>query len=546
LLLTACASLFLLNLGGPALWDLDEGRNATASLEMRESGDWIRPTFNGKLRSHKPALIYWLQIAAIEAFGVNEFAVRLPSALAAMFTVLLVYELGRRMFDASTGLLGGLVLASSALFCVSAHFANPDALLLTFTTATLLLFWLGIDSGSRGWLLLAGPAAGLAMLAKGPVGVILPVAVSGLYLVWSRSWQLLLNRIWISVSLLFALVALPWYILVALETKSQFIAEFFLTHNLDRAFNAMEHHSGPAWYYVVVLVLGLVPWSVFLGSSTWYGWRSAAWVDSTLRGMHPAHDDPTTTAAYRMLWCWIGVYFVVFTVAATKLPNYILPALPPFALLIGRFLDRWRRGILELPAWILPTSLATLVVAGVVTSIGLLITGGSISVGLPHGRSWPGLGQWWALGLVPIAGAAVGGWCLHRQRRTPFVAVLLIAAVAYLAPMGAGGTLVLDRFRATRPLVEQAAALERDQEIRVGCFQLEFLPSLNFYVQRNVTHHESEQDALDFLRQPLPVWLFLPRNEWDQLAPRVATPHRVVATHREMYRAGEVVVVTNR
>jgi hypothetical protein len=185
-------------------------------------------------------------------------------------------------------------------------------------------------------------------------------------------------------------------------------------------------------------------------------------------------------------------------------------------------------------------------VAGVVTSIGLLITGGSISVGLPHGRSWPGLGQWWALGLVPIAGAAVGGWCLHRQRRTPFVAVLLIAAVAYLAPMGAGGTLVLDRFRATRPLVEQAAALERDQEIRVGCFQLEFLPSLNFYVQRNVTHHESEQDALDFLRQPLPVWLFLPRNEWDQLAPRVATPHRVVATHREMYRAGEVVVVTNR
>ena len=89
---------------------------------MRESGDWIVPTFNGKLRSHKPALLYWLQVAAYEAFGVNEFAARLPSALAAMLTVLLVYELGRRMFDASTGLLAGLILASMP------RFAHPPIL----------------------------------------------------------------------------------------------------------------------------------------------------------------------------------------------------------------------------------------------------------------------------------------------------------------------------------------------------------------------------------------------------------------------------------
>src|ERR1700677_3353972 len=125
LLMTAGACLFLLNLGGPSLWDIDEGRNATAAEEMFESGDWVVPTFNGKLRSHKPALLYWLQAAAYKAFGVNEFAARLPSALAAMLTVLLVYELGRRMFSRATGLLGGLALASSTLFCVAAHFANP-------------------------------------------------------------------------------------------------------------------------------------------------------------------------------------------------------------------------------------------------------------------------------------------------------------------------------------------------------------------------------------------------------------------------------------
>jgi 4-amino-4-deoxy-L-arabinose transferase-like glycosyltransferase len=545
LLLATSASLFLINLGGPALWDLDEGRNAAATLEMRESGDWIRPTFNGKLRSHKPALLYWLQAAAFEAFGVNEFAARLPSALAAMMTVLLVYELGRRMFDASTALLGGLMLASSALFCVSAHFANPDALLLTFTTATLLFFWLSIASGNRRWLLLAGPAAGLAMLAKGPVGVVPPFAAVVLYLLWTRNWNLLFNRIWISVWFLFGLVGLPWYVLVALETKSQFIAEFFLTHNLDRALSAMEDHTGPAWYYLVVVALGLGPWSVFLGSSAWCGLQSAARADNTFRVNHSLHDESTTTTAYRLLWCWIAVYLAVFTVAATKLPSYILPVLPPFALLIGRFLDRWRRGILELPAWTQPISLAILALSGVVMSAVLLIVGGAIPMGLPHDRIWPGVEQWWALGIVPVAGAVLGAWCLHRQWRTSFVAVLLIAAVGLLAPAGAGGSEALDRFRATRPLVEQVGALDRGREIRVGCFNLEFLPSLNFYVQRNVTHHQSDQDALDFLRQPLPVWLFLPRTDWEQLAPRVATPYRVLGSHREMYRAGEVVVVTN-
>ena len=219
LLLTSGVLLFLLNLGGPSLWDIDEGRNATAALEMRESGDWVVPKFNGQLRSHKPALLYWLQVAAYELFGVNEFAARLPSALAALLTVLLAYELGRHMFNASTGLCGGLILASTTLFCVSAHFANPDALLLTFTSATLLFFWLGFASSQPRWWLVAGLAAGFAVLAKGPVGIVLPAAVVILFLAWLRQWHLLFNRTWISAALLCAFVSLPWYILVTVLTR---------------------------------------------------------------------------------------------------------------------------------------------------------------------------------------------------------------------------------------------------------------------------------------------------------------------------------------
>jgi 4-amino-4-deoxy-L-arabinose transferase-like glycosyltransferase len=535
LLIAAGTCLFLLNLGAPALWDIDEGRNASAALAMRESGDWIKPTFNGELRSHKPALIYWLQVIAYDCFGVNEFAARLPSALAAILTVLLAYELGRHMFNASTGLISGLILASSTLFCASAHFANPDALLLTCTTATLLLVWYGIGSEtpSRKWLAAAGITAGLAVLAKGPVGVVLPAAVVGLFLLWSGRWRLLFDRAWIVALLLCALVALPWYVLIAVETKREFLSEFLLTHNLDRALNPMENHSGPPWYYIAVLLVGLVPWSAFLGSAVWYGARS----ENAYGGLTPAA---------RLLWCWIVVYLLAFTLAATKLPNYILPVFPPFALLIGRFFDRWRSGALEIPSWVQPVSLVALVVIGLTTIVGLLLVDGVDDVGLWHEYSWAALKEWSVVGLVPVAGAAFGGWCLRRQRRGAFVAAMLFTALSFLIPLAGYGSTALNAYRAPRPLVDQAGALQPQQEIRIACFHLEHLPSLNFYVQRDVHHCQSEQDVLASLGQPLPTLLFIPQRDWNSLAARVATPHRVLAVHREMYRAGEVVVVTNR
>ena len=256
--------------------------------------------------------------------------------------------------------------------------------------------------------------------------------------------------------------------------------------------------------------------------------------------------EPDDSDAYRFVWCWIAIYLLAFTLAATKLPNYILPVFPPFALLIARFLDRWRRRVISVPAFVQPLGLVILALIGVATIFGLLIAGGVVELDVLRGRSWPGLAQWAFLGAVPLAGAVLAAWCLYRDQRTAYVAVLLTSAVGFLAPLAAGGSLALNSFLAPRPLVEQAGALQRDQEIRIGCYQLEFLPSLNFYVQRDVKHNQSDQEALDFLRQDLTVFLFLPRSDWEKLAPLATSPHRVVASHRELYRAGEVVVVTNR
>ena len=194
LLAGAVLALTLPNLGGPSLWDVDEGVNAEAAREMREADTWIIPTFNFELRTAKPVMLYWLQRGSYAAFGVSEWSARLPSALAALGTVLLVYELARRMFGAATGLLAGVVLASAVEFCVLAHAATPDASLLFFTALTYAAFWFGHERGGRAWWHPTAAACGLAMLTKGPVGVALPGLVLLLYFAWNRELSRLLDR----------------------------------------------------------------------------------------------------------------------------------------------------------------------------------------------------------------------------------------------------------------------------------------------------------------------------------------------------------------
>src|SRR5438876_7722961 len=210
-LLAVSAALTLPNLGAGSLWDVDEGVNAEAAREMREAGTWVIPTFNFELRTAKPVLLYWAQRASYAAFGVSEWSARLPSAVAGWLTVLLTYELARRMFGRATGLLAGLVLASAVEFCLLAHAATPDSPLLLFTVLTYYLFWVGHENGGRAWWVPAAAACGLAALTKGPVGVALPGLVLLLYFAWNRELRRLWDRRMLWAAIAFLLVAGPWY-----------------------------------------------------------------------------------------------------------------------------------------------------------------------------------------------------------------------------------------------------------------------------------------------------------------------------------------------
>ena len=260
--------MFLMNLGLPSLWDKDEGRNATAALEMLKSGDYIVPCFNSELRVDKPALLYWLQVVAYKLFGIHEFSARLPSALASLLTLLVCYELGRSLFSKTTGLLAALMLGSTPLMCGVARFANPDALLQLFIVSILFCFWQS-QRGGTWWFLATGAAAGLAALAKGPVGAILPGMVIAIYCWWTGQVRAIFRPALALAAVMFLLVALPWYIVVAVETKAKFLTGFLLHHNVNRFLAPLESHDGTFLYYPAAMFVGAAPWSVFW----WLMWR---------------------------------------------------------------------------------------------------------------------------------------------------------------------------------------------------------------------------------------------------------------------------------
>jgi 4-amino-4-deoxy-L-arabinose transferase-like glycosyltransferase len=542
-LLSVAGLLFLPALGSPSLWDIDEGHNAETAREMLEAENWTVPVFNGELRVDKPILLYWLQLAAYRTFGVGEFAARLPSALAAMLTVLLTYELGCRLFDPRTGLLGGIILASSLLFCGSAHFANPDALLNACTVLTFLFFVSGYQRGNSYFLIWIGFSTGLGFLAKGPVALVLPAAVIGLFLLWQRE----LRRLW-SVQLLrglllWALVAVPWFGLVGSETKGEFLRGFFLKHNVDRYLAPMEGHHGSILYHVLSLLLGFLPWSVFLGPALWYTFRSDApsGAESDTGGLRPSARQ----GQCRFLFCWMAVYFVFFSLSQTKLPNYILPLYPAVALLTANFLERWRRRDIVMAGWLPHVGLVCWALVGVGLVPVLLSASGIIAVPALDGRCLNGLEKGLWLAPIPIVGAAVASWFLQRQVRERLLQSLTVSAVLFTGLLGVWAAPALDAFKAPRFLVETAQARQLDREVRIGCFAY-YQPSLVFYCQRQVNRLCSEQQAIEFLRSPLEVYLFVPAEVWQGFEAKVPSSHRLLGRHRCLYSNCEVVVITNR
>ncbi|MDD3609877.1 MAG: glycosyltransferase family 39 protein [Halothiobacillaceae bacterium] len=339
---------FFLNIWGIPLFDLDEGAFTQATREMFLRGDFISPYVNGMPRYDKPVLIHWLQAASVALFGVNEFALRLPSALAATGWMFVVYFFVRQVRDERSAFIAAFMVATALQVGIIGKAAIADAVLNLFMVIALFAIFLHERAPARRWVLLAFAAMGLGFLTKGPVAVLVPFAVSLLYYGVRGQWRLWLGAVTLPAGIaLFLLISLPWYVLQYLREGQAFIDGFFLTHNVDRFGGPMEGHGGSLFYYVPVAFVAVMPFAAVLA-------RAVRDMPQTLR-------DPLG----QFLWLWFGFVLVFFSLSGTKLPHYLnyglTAALILMALVIGRMSSRgWAllpvvllvAVLLPLPQWI--------------------------------------------------------------------------------------------------------------------------------------------------------------------------------------------------
>lgn len=534
-LIAVAGLLTLPNLGAHSLWDMDEGVNAGCGREMFDAGTWVVPVFNSQLRSAKPVLLYWLHMISFHLGGVSEWTARLPSALLGVGSVLVTYELGRRLFDAVTGLLAGVALASAVQFCVLSHAATPDAPLIFFTLLTFYLAWRGHEHGGRGWLVWPAIPCGLAVLSKGPVGLAMPGLTLMLYFAWNRELTRFLDRRLINGVLVGLAVVAPWVALVAAETKGEWVERFLKNENIDRIATAQEHHSGPVVYYLAVIPLLFAPWSSVLGPVAWYAGRAA-------RGR--SESDPRS---FRFLISWILAYLVPFSLVATKLPNYVAPLYPPLAILTAWFLVRWARGQITPPRWVMPTVAAVVALVGVGFAAGFLVASGVTRLTGPTDRVFPGLETWAWVGGIPLLGAGVMAWGLATGRRQVVVGALTCAAVATVGVIAAGPVLAIDRQKSAKILTLTSGARQPERDIRLAAVQyFQDSQSIVFYAERRVEVLTTAEQVRDFMT--LPAWyLYIPESVWQaEFEGKPGTPScRVAARKYDVYRNAVIVVVTN-
>lgn len=538
-LLLACAVLAVLpNLGATSLWDDDEGRNAGCTREMIEADSWIVPTFNWELRTAKPIMLYWLMRPSFAAFGETEFAARLPSAVAFVGMVLAVYGLGRGMFGGSVGLIAGLIACSSMGLVYLGRAAITDSLLILFVTLYFWLFWEGSKDGRRWWFVPCSIASALAMLTKGPVGLVLPATVVGLYLIGTRQWRRLLDWRMLWGVLAWVLVAVPWYVFVSTETKGEWPMAFFFNENVGRASEAMEGHRGvPVLYEIAVICVLFAPWSGFLVASVWSAIRANATGGSWLRFFAPP-------SAEELLLRWLALYFLACSLAATKLPHYIAPVYPALALLTARLLTRWAAGEVTLPKWVLPTGLIGFAITGVVVTVGMVIGGGVIPVGGSQARTFSGLENWAWVGLFPVASAAAGWWYLRKGNRPAVVGVLIGGTVAFVVTLSAFVAQEVDKRKAVKVLVEESGARALDREVRIASLDYS-QPSVTFYTARRVERLHTPEAAAEFLSFDIESYLFVPEPLWVEHLDGRVKGVRIVAKRYDFYRNCVILVVTN-
>ena len=488
-----CAFLFFYGLGQFGLIGADEPRYAQAAREMLERHDFVTPVLGGQPWLEKPPLYYWQAMAAYKIFGVSDWAARLPSAIDATLLVLAVYFFLRR-FRRGCEVDGALIAASCAGIIGYARAASMDMALAAAFGVGMLCWWAWHETGKRIYLAAFFGFMALGTLAKGPVAPFLAGVVIVVYAFTVRDLRVVFKTIWLPGILLFCVIALPWYFAVQARNP-QFFREFIVEHNLGRFSKNIYHHTQPFWYYLPVTALALVPWISFVAAAFVRSVR--AW--SIGRN---ATDGSKDNLDYRFgifLCCWLIVPVIFFSASQSKLPGYILPAIPAGALLLADYLRRQlaRNDGQTVPLWL--AILHSLFAAAPIVPallIAYLITQHRLPGGQP---------MLVALAVAFVLSVGIAFTLVYKSglRMLRFVTLIpVVLVVGAVLKLGSGA---IDASLSARPLAQEIAAVETHQ-----------LPLAVYHVRRELEY------GLTFYRNSLTFnydWGSVPKEEHLVVAP---------------------------
>ncbi|MDW8103418.1 MAG: glycosyltransferase family 39 protein [Armatimonadota bacterium] len=309
-------------LSAVGLFDLDEGLYATAARQMVESRDWLVPRVGTDTFFDKPPLTYWLQALCMSALGFTPVAARLPSAVAAVLTALVLWHWAKRRGFAQAGWLAMLVYPLCPLTMGLARQAIMDSLLTLWFTLAVVGWIEGYTRDRRGYLLMAA-GAGLATMTKGLIGLLLPGAALALWLLLRRDWAEWRRIPWLPAVGIYLLLVLPWHVAVWRATGDEFIQQYIISHHVNRFLGKEYGHVAPFWFYIPILLAGMYPWSAFAPLVWWQavtGWKN---------------DREKNSCAWAMWAFWALVVVGFFSLSKSKLPGYVLPAVPALSLLVA-------------------------------------------------------------------------------------------------------------------------------------------------------------------------------------------------------------------
>jgi 4-amino-4-deoxy-L-arabinose transferase-like glycosyltransferase len=477
LLLLAVVLIWFGNLEYRKLIRPDEGRYAEIPREMVVSGDWTTPRLNELKYFEKPPLQYWATAVAYEVFGEHQWTSRIWAALTGFAGILLAWFTGARLFGREAGIYAALLLGSSMLYAMMSHINTLDMGVTYFISLGLFSLLLAQKedqvAARRNWMLLAWAGLALAVLSKGLMGLVLPGAALFLYSVFNRDITVWKRMHWFSGLLLFSLIVVPWFVLV-IKANPEFFQRFFIYEHFERFTTKVHGRFQPWYYFVPILLLGMMPWTMLMFDTLLRAWRGSV---RKVKVFSPE----------RFLLVWAVFVYLFFSVSDSKLPSYLLPIFPALALLMGKQLAEMKARRLF---WL---TIPSLVVVAILLGLAPFADR-TADTPLQH-QMYSEYSVWLVIAaafwLVSVIAAL---WLLRRDNKMIAVVVLAFSSLI-AAQAGVSGYNTIARERSSYIIADAIKPLIKPDVPFYSVFCYE--QTLPFYLKRTFTLVDY-QDEMDF------------------------------------------------